>query len=109
MTFHYLTARLTPSSTPRWHRVRQELGKENMFSSVQTSPNYLPHGAGIQACPGRFFAAHENRVLMARIIMGYDFKLAEPLQGGHPMSHPNGLLIRVDPGAKFLFKRREPV
>ena len=93
----------------RWHNMRLEEGKENMYSSVQTSSDHLVYGMGNQACPGRFFAAHEARVVTSRIIMNYDFKLVEEPKNGHPMAHADGVMTTVDPNVKFMFKKRNPV
>ena len=77
-----------------------------MYSSVQTSSDHLVYGMGNQACPGRFFAAHEARVGTARIITNYDIKLKEPYLKGHPMQHASGVMTTVDPNVKFQLKRR---
>lgn len=62
-------------------------------------------GLGTQACPGRFFAVHEAKVLMARFLKYYDFKLSSN-DPGHPMRNAAGVLTVVDPTCKFWFKSR---
>jgi cytochrome P450 len=62
---------------------------------------------GTQACPGRFFAAHEARVVVGRILLNYDFKLKKPHPNG-PMDVADGVMTTVDAGVEFLFKRRDP-
>ncbi|KIM19740.1 hypothetical protein M408DRAFT_83114, partial [Serendipita vermifera MAFF 305830] len=42
-----------------------------------TSKTYLPFGHGRHACPGRFFAAMELKLLMAYMIVNYDMKWPE--------------------------------
>lgn len=42
-----------------------------------TSPEYLSFGAGRNSCPGRFFAAGLLKVLMANILLKYDFEFQE--------------------------------
>lgn len=76
--------------------------------SVQTAPDHLVFGIGNQACPGRFFAIHEARVVTARILMNYDFKLKKPSVYGHPMNRVDGIMTVPDPDVEFLFKRRDP-
>jgi cytochrome P450 len=44
----------------------------NMF--VTTNETNLAFGYGRHACPGRFFAANEIKMILARIILEYDFK-----------------------------------
>lgn len=55
--------------------------------------------------PGRFFAASELKVLLAFIIINYDFKLA-----GSRMERPDNIYfldaVIPDPTARLLFKRR---
>lgn len=45
------------------------------LSIVTTSDTFLPFGHGRHACPGRFFAAAEMKLLLAYIILNYDIKL----------------------------------
>ncbi|GJJ08116.1 hypothetical protein Clacol_002324 [Clathrus columnatus] len=50
----------------------------NMSSSmVSTGLNYLPFGHGRHACPGRFFVSMEMKIIMAHILLTYDFKLMD--------------------------------
>lgn len=42
-----------------------------------TSADYLSFGAGLNSCPGRFFAAGMLKVLMANILLRYDFEFQE--------------------------------
>ncbi|KAL2020412.1 hypothetical protein VTK56DRAFT_8455 [Thermocarpiscus australiensis] len=45
---------------------------------VTTSPEYLPFSHGRHACPGRFFVAHELKVILAYLLQNYEIKpLAE--------------------------------
>lgn len=72
---------------------------------MSTGEDHLVFGLGTQACPGRFFAIHEAKVLLARFLKLYDFKLAD-CAPGHPMRNAAGVLTVVDPTAKFWFKKR---
>ncbi|KAL7625074.1 hypothetical protein AAE478_004288 [Parahypoxylon ruwenzoriense] len=40
-----------------------------------TSPEYTAFGHGRHACPGRFFASSELKLMLAYIVMNYDFEL----------------------------------
>lgn len=42
-----------------------------------TSSDYLSFGAGLNSCPGRFFASGMLKVLMANILLRYDFEFQE--------------------------------
>lgn len=55
-------------------------GEKNAGASnhmVSVSLNNLPFGYGRQACPGRFFAANEIKMIVARAILDYEIKLAD--------------------------------
>jgi cytochrome P450 len=47
------------------------------LSTVTTSDTFLSFGHGRHACPGRFFAATEMKLLLAYIVMNYDIKSME--------------------------------
>lgn len=47
---------------------------QNQFVSV--SKNSLGFGYGRHACPGRFFASNEVKMILARLVLNYDIKLA---------------------------------
>ncbi|KAK8039591.1 hypothetical protein PG993_008002 [Apiospora rasikravindrae] len=44
---------------------------------VTTSQEYLSFGGGRNSCPGRFFAAAELKLLLANILLNYDFDFQE--------------------------------
>jgi cytochrome P450 len=45
---------------------------------VTTSPEYTPFGHGRYACPGRFFASTELKILLAYLIFHYDIQPLPP-------------------------------
>lgn len=73
---------------------------------VTTNEQNLMFGYGRHACPGRFFAANEIKMLLARILLDYDVKNED----GSMERYPNILMGRStspDPRKKLLFKRVE--
>lgn len=76
-----------------------------MYQAVQTSADHLFFGHGNQACPGRFFAVHELKVLLSHILMGYDFKIKK-MPKTHPLAHFKGFMTEPDRNVEFEFKRR---
>ncbi|OCK87132.1 cytochrome P450 [Cenococcum geophilum 1.58] len=64
---------------------------------------YLSFGIGKYACPGRFFAAAELKVLVAYIICNYDFKMSN---NKRPRNKFFSFLYSPDFSAKLLFKKR---
>jgi len=68
-----------------------------------TANDYLAFGHGKYACPGRFFAAAELKLLLAHIVMAYDFEM-------QPSRPPNVwyAISRVPPmKATIRVRRRE--
>ncbi|KAI9431119.1 cytochrome P450 [Lactarius indigo] len=74
------------------------------YQAGVTSPTHLSFGHGRHACPGRFFAATELKVMLARIVVTYDFKLEEGKEV------PRDLCIgpsRIPRDARVLFRKRQ--
>jgi cytochrome P450 len=73
--------RCTPSSMdPTIYPDPQQFNpfrKGNVFVPATTPDKKKPaFGWGLQACPGRFFATKEIKVVAARLLMGYDIEIA---------------------------------
>ncbi|KAF8547706.1 cytochrome P450 [Imleria badia] len=79
-----------------------EEGAKHQF--VATSPEYLSFGHGLHACPGRFFAAAELKMMLAHIVTTYDIKLEENTT--RPQSLHIGNSIGANPTAKVMFRKR---
>ena|SRR6266511_910496 len=76
---------------------------DRKFDMVTTSLQSLAFGHGRHACPGRFLAATEIKMMTAYIITTYDLKLASDVRP------PDLFLFHVcmpDPTAEILFRRR---
>jgi cytochrome P450 len=54
----------------------------NQFVSV--SQNSLTFGYGRHACPGRFFAANELKMILSNMLLKYDIKLANGVTERYP-------------------------
>ncbi|KAI0072328.1 cytochrome P450 [Panus rudis PR-1116 ss-1] len=88
-------------------------GKENGAASgegnvknlmVSTSTDYVTFGHGRFACPGRFFAASELKLMMAYLVLNYDVQMEEP--GVIPPPVWYSVKVQPNPTAKVLFRRR---
>ncbi|KAI5851430.1 cytochrome P450 [Morchella snyderi] len=90
----------------RWERLRKEEGQAAKHQMVSTSVEYLPFGHGRHACPGRFFAANELKILVASIIMNYEFKSPT---GERPQNGHFGVSCIPDRGVNMLFRKRKDV
>lgn len=59
-----------------------EAAAKNQFVSV--SQDSLTFGYGRHACPGRFFAANEIKMILACFILQYDFKMPDSATERYP-------------------------
>jgi cytochrome P450 len=87
----------------RFAKLRDVPGSENKHQFVMTGPDSLSFGYGTQACPGRFFASNEIKVLLSHILLNYDVKLETSKR---PENRFFALSILPDTTAKVFFKRR---
>jgi cytochrome P450 len=74
----------------RFYKLRQDAktagsvegGALNQFVSV--SQNSLTFGYGRHACPGRFFAANEIKMILSNLLRDYEIKLVDGSTGRYP-------------------------
>lgn len=62
-------------------------------------------GYGRHACPGRFFAAAEIKLLLARILLDYDVKMPEEQTGRYANLAVANYCV-ADMKKELLFRRR---
>jgi len=77
---------------------------DKKFDMVTTNADFVAFGQGRHACPGRYFASAEIKLIFAHIITTYDVKLVDdtrPLD----LSMMNGIL--PNPASKVRFRRRQ--
>ncbi|OOF99129.1 hypothetical protein ASPCADRAFT_513213 [Aspergillus carbonarius ITEM 5010] len=91
----------------RFYKKRQEPGNEHRYQFVTTSAEHFGFGHGMHACPGRFFAANEVKILLIHILMRYDWKFADE-RTTRPTGFMHGTETICDPTVQFLFKSRQP-
>ncbi|OJD25220.1 hypothetical protein ACJ73_03415 [Blastomyces percursus] len=90
----------------RFYNMRQIPGQENSSQFVSTSPDHLAFGHGQHACPGRFFAANEVKVLLCHLLLKYDLKVVE---GSMIEPFRYSFAINANPNAPLMIRRREDV
>ncbi|KAF7192205.1 Cytochrome P450 monooxygenase [Pseudocercospora fuligena] len=94
----------------RFSRSREHLDDEKAGidkrsqGMVTTSESFLAFGGGRQACPGRFFASQEMKLMLAYIVMNYDVKLPGPRPQNFDFKHASV----PDPRSQLMIRRREP-
>ncbi|KAI0873357.1 cytochrome P450 [Hypoxylon argillaceum] len=76
----------------------------NKHLAGQTSPDNLAFGYGKLACPGRAFSVGEIKLILARLIVGYDFRF--PNGKGRPINMFADENVFPDPAANIMMKRR---
>lgn len=89
----------------RFYRQRQQPGKQHTSQLVTTSPDYLAFGHGTSACPGRFFAAHEIKVVLCHLLLKYDWHLPDGADAFQRITAGNS--PNVSPMAKIVIRRRD--
>lgn len=88
----------------RFAKLRAQPGNENKYQFVTTGPESVNFGHGTHACPGRFFASNEIKVLLAELLLRYDFKFKEGQ--GQPADYVTETIVAPDPTVELLFRER---
>ncbi|KAL7271521.1 hypothetical protein RUND412_005713, partial [Rhizina undulata] len=86
----------------RFSKMREREGEGAKHQMVSTTDDFLAFGHGKHACPGRFFAVNELKILMSHIILNYDFKVEN---GTRPANIYAGSACIPHPTAELLFKK----
>ena len=89
----------------RSYKKHQAPGSEQRFQFMTNSPESFRFGHGVHACPGRFFAANETKILLIHLLLKYDWKLADGAD--EPKWRAKGNILDCDRLAKVAFRRRE--
>lgn len=58
----------------RFQRLREQPGEENRHQFVTTTSDHMGFGHGQHACPGRFFASNEIKILLCFLLLKYDLR-----------------------------------
>ena len=75
------------------------------YDAVTVNSESVAFGQGKHACPGRFFASAEIKLLLAHIIVTYDLKLENG--SGRPPNFVGGNANTPDPTARISFRKRQ--
>ena len=82
----------------------KEHAPDKIFDMVTTNSDFVAFGQGRHACPGRFFASTEIKIILAHIITTYDVKLVEDARPPD-MFLMNSIL--PNPYSKIYFRKRQ--
>jgi len=111
----------TPSHTPsppstfdglRYYHLRKIPGNENKHQFATTSPESLSFGHGNHACPGRFFASNEIKIILIELLQNWDFRFKGDVErkGGmerRPETKLSDFTVTPNMGAELEFRRRK--
>lgn len=89
----------------RYSRLREEEANKNRYQFATTDEMNLHFGHGLYACPGRFFAGVEAKLILIHILMMCDFKFKDGTQRPANLSFEEACY--PDPSVRVLMRRRE--
>jgi len=90
----------------RFEKMRETPGNENRFQFVTTGADNINFGHGLHACPGRFFASNEIKVLLVHLLLNYDIKMMDG-EKSRPENVYKQLSIIPDGRTRLCFKKRQ--
>lgn len=90
----------------RFYRMR-EAGDPTKFHFATVSNDSTNFGAGFHACPGRFFVAHELKIILVELLMQYDIKFADGIDRPRDVYHDFFVIPNTD--TELLIKRKRDV
>lgn len=88
----------------RFYNIRQDPGLEHKANLVATTGDHMGFGHGKHACPGRFFAANEAKVVLSHMLLKYDWKLVDE---DLPFIETMGTFPSVNHRIKITIRRRK--
>ena len=93
----------------RYEKIRQstdDLAARGRTQWATSNFENMAFGYGRHACPGRFFASNEIKIVMIHFLMSYDFKFIGDLDE-RPKNIPTEIQLIPDQGTKLSVLRRE--
>ena len=91
----------------RFYRLRKMTDKENKHLFVTVSPESLTWGYGNHACPGRFFADSELKIVLVELLRKWDFRVADPTKtNAEAVRKMKGLFLVAPKDAEVELRRR---
>ncbi|KAF2759882.1 putative cytochrome P450 [Pseudovirgaria hyperparasitica] len=88
----------------RHYRRRDEPGNAHKYQFATTDKDNMHFGHGKFSCPGRFFASNTIKIILAHLILHYDFRYPEGQ--GRPKNVCLHEYIFPDPEAQVEFRRK---
>ena len=89
----------------RFSKLREQPGNENRYQFVTTGDDAISFGHGKHACPGRFFASNEIKVILVGLLLRYEMRFKDG--EGRPKDVLARTQINPNRGAEVLFRRQQ--
>ncbi|KAI0469265.1 cytochrome P450 [Xylaria cf. heliscus] len=80
----------------RFLKMRQVPGQENGWQFVSTSSSHLGFGHGEHACPGRFFASNEIKIILCHLLVKYDWRFVPDAPEPEPRIFDSTQSVKAD-------------
>lgn len=87
----------------RFMRMREDTATATSAQFENTSGDHVGFGWAPRACPGRFFAAKEAKILLAYLLIRYDFKA---VPGDDMRLYRHSFSVRIHPTTRLMVRRR---
>ncbi len=97
--YRFVRLRTTDALDPISYKNREQ------YQFVSVTKENMSFGYGRHACPGRFFAANEIKLILANLLLNYDMKLPPPPAQADSKAKLYGNGMDIDPTRKILFRR----
>lgn len=88
----------------RYYELRKDPAEDKKMQYAMTDKNHLHFGHGRFACPGRFFAANELKMILGELLLDFDFKF--PDGQTRPVNINADEFLYPDPHTQLLMRRR---
>ncbi|KAK1914462.1 hypothetical protein P3342_010451 [Pyrenophora teres f. teres] len=90
----------------RYYNIRDNAITAAKAQLVGTTAENLAFGYGVHACPGRFFAANENKLILCHLLLKYAWELCP---GSTLEAYPLvSTMFGLDPNVKIRYRSRKP-
>ncbi|KAG6265049.1 hypothetical protein E4U48_006085 [Claviceps purpurea] len=91
----------------RYSALREESDATSKYHFSMTDSSNMAFGYGKYACPGRFYASNEMKIVLTNLLLRYDFKFRDG--EGRPKNITIDSDMFPDPRARLCVKIRSPV
>ncbi|KAE9979620.1 hypothetical protein EG328_000787 [Venturia inaequalis] len=89
----------------RFLKLRELPDNANKYQFATTSSDHLGFGHGKHACPGRFFAGNEIKIMLCHLLMKYEWQFKDNKKPEKTLAFSESTL---DPNAEIMYKSRIP-